>query len=353
MIEELEQNHTPKYFVGRESEFFQLDSLISNFLEKNEKRNVLINGNTAQGKTLTLEKIREKYPDKIIYVSCAESLTPKKIFRKLYSGDFSSIMKHFQDKFQKEGKKIFIFDEVNKIDNSNLEEFFNCLNTMFRILQVPIIVITNRGTIERNIPADAWSTLRFNQIIFHPYNQNQIISILESRIREAKENSRDIIDIPEDSLFYLSMMVVKNDSDVRLAMSILNDCINYSDFSEVKINELIDNSVKQETKFWFNSLNETEKIFLDGLINIIYKKKVNSVSFSEICSYIFEKSQIKTSGRVSQLIHKFKFNIPLLKTEYLFLGVGGGKEVKISFISDKEIENLIFLFERSYDRNLQ
>ena len=347
MIEELEQSHVPKYFVGRETEFQQIDNLLNDFFQNKEKKNILINGNTSQGKTLTIEKIKEKYSDRIIFVSCAEAITPKKIFRKLYHGDFSSTISYFQERFKTEEKKVFIFDEVNKISNSNLIEFFDCLNTFFRGVQSPIIIITNKGKIEEGIPSDAWSYLRFNQIIFRPYYQTQIVNILKSRIQEARENQRKIPEISEDAILYLSGKVVRNGSDIRLAMFILDECIKTLDFSQEKINELVENSVKQETKFWFNSLNETEKTFLEGLCYIIFKKKINSVSFSEICSYVFDNSEIKTSGRISQLIHKFKFNIPLLKTQYSYLGMGGGKEVKISFNSQKDIENLLSLFDKS------
>jgi hypothetical protein len=103
---------------------------------------------------------------------------------------------------------------------------------------------------------------------------------------------------------------------------------------------------REEVNSWIETLNETEKMVLRGLVEIPLSHEVGgkipyNISYSELAEYLFKNTDIKSSARLSQILWRFEFDDIIIKTKNQFLGRAGGKKKIISIISEETFKNLV------------
>lgn len=344
-MEELTEVYKPRKILFRDEEVNELKERIRFYKEKKIVTNIIIHGGSGSGKTTIINAITDETQD-CLYLSCANTQSSKKIFRKLYNSEFSKIIERF-----KQEPKIFIFDEINKI--KDLTEFFDDINTFYRQVQSPIILITNRQDINKKMPDDARLTLFFEKIFFKSYNALQIKEILKERLKEARENGKIVPEIPEGAFSFISALAISQGS-IRLAFRLLNEAIESEKFSVEDIEKDFARIQREEVLCWIETLNETEKMVLKGLIEIPLShqydnKFINEVEYSELAKYLFEKTPIKTSARLSQILWRFQYDDIVIKTKDIWLGRAGGKRKVISIISEEMFATLLGIFFPNYE----
>jgi len=307
------------------------------FAQSNPKNKIVLGAPGTGKTTLMLNIFKEKGNAHWEYILCADLKTSRRVFSKLHSSDLRAVIKKF-----KESPKIIIFDEINKI--TNLEEFFNDLNAFFRATNCPIILITNRQDLKRRMPADAEGTFHFTFLKFVPYNAIQIKEILLSRIAEARENGKDIssekVEVP---VAYISALIAR-DGNTRRAFELLNNVISEGKYTNADIDKYLDDMDRQSTLEWIEVLGDTEKIFLKCLLDLVFEKNENRVSYSEIVDYFHKNSHIRTSARVTQILDKIQDERIIEIKIYYPGGKGtrnyGRKDSIIRFIDEKNIPEL-------------
>lgn len=342
MIAQLQDNYIPKKILFREEQIEEVKKIFESFKKDFRPKNRIISGGTGTAKTTLIKKICEDYSESdYIYLSCAGYTTSKRTFRSLLPSvkSFQKIIDYLNN-----NRKILIFDEINKI--SNITEFFDDLNTLYRGSLCPVVLITNRADLFRKMPDDAYQTLNFQKIMFNPYNAIEFTEIINERIKEIKESGNKK-EIPEGSIEFLSALLC-SDGSIRRAFEILEYCYEDNNFSNLFIRNQFSNIQVKEKKLWINSLYETEKevfkTILDIAIRQIDNKEFNNeIAYNEVGKEFLKKSHIKTGERVSQIITKFEKDF-VIHSEEVWFGRVGGKHKILKFFSGEDLSNYINLF---------
>ncbi len=208
----LDKGYTPidVKIMHRKKEIETYMRHLSDALQNIVPGNLFIYGKIGTGKTMItklvtsqLEKKALEYGVKVkaVYIQCEASSTNTAVFRvinnslmvetgmeitktansfNIYFMKFCQLMKRLN------GILIIIFDEIDKLDNPDI------LNLLSRVKEsgfldenVCIIGITNDIGFEENLDARTMSVLSRTNIIFSPYNANQLRDILQQRAEMA------------------------------------------------------------------------------------------------------------------------------------------------------------------------
>jgi len=336
MIRELTESFDPKKVFHRKEQIKVIDAVFKNFNKFGMGSNLLIQGVTGSGKTTVTSKIiRDNTPEKdnnILFISGADTKTTFKTLRALFDLNYSTIEKLISGgiKFLKEHPKILVIDEVNKIrDQDNL---FDNLNTIYRVTQCPIIIITNKRTIIDNMPEDARLTLFFDKVEFPSYNAMEIKDIIEDRLKEIKS-----IKFPKNAFLKVYAYAGRQGS-ARVALQIIIKCILANNYTEKYIDGVAKNLEKEDWKTFINGLTQSEKRFLDSLLNISEKKQF--FRHSDLTLNLKDLSP----SRISQLVTAFE-DYGILVTEYRNLGRGNGRYRTMRFVSQEirsQLEGVLY-----------
>lgn len=334
MLTELTEIYIPDIFIHRENQLNFIRKIFSNFKEHGLAGNVILIGSSGAGKTSTLKKIISEQ-DNHIYISASEANTTNKLLKLLtHSNSHSSsdLLIALKEKF-KEDPKILIIDEIGKIIDP--ENFYNCLNDFYREAQVPIILVTNKWNFIEQMPEDARLTLFLERVEFPSYNAFQISDILNHRIDLIKGK---VPFIPsQSSIEYISAKVVKDHlSSIRVALGVLLRCVVDMNDSVDFIERKLDQVKEQEWRTFIHKLTETEKEFINIVLNITENKI--EVSMPEIN----ERMDRVGPSRISQLATLF-IDYGLLKAKYKNLGKAGGKYRVLEFSRPEHRVKLIKL----------
>ncbi|MEA3248162.1 MAG: AAA family ATPase [Nanoarchaeota archaeon] len=336
MIRELTESFEPKKVFHRKEQIKIIDAVFKNFREFGMASNLLIQGVTGSGKTTVISKTindnQQNGEKDVLFVSGADTKTTFKTLRALFDINCSTSEKLLAEgiQFLRKNPKILIIDEVNKIkDHENL---FDSLNTIYRVTQCPIIIITNKRTIIDNMPDDARLTLFFDKIEFPSYNATEIKDIINDRLRTLKN-----IKIPKMALQKIYAYSARQGS-ARVALQIIVKCILANNYKEAYIDHVEKSLEREDWKTFINGLTASEKRFLGSLFSISDQKQY--FRHSDLTLNLKDLSP----SRISQLVTSFE-DYGVLVTEYRNLGRRNGRYRVIRFVSSEirfQLEDVIY-----------
>ena len=321
---ELTDKFIPQRFLFREGQYNQIKKIFSDFKEdRYMATNLIILGTTGAGKTSMIRKIINEQ-DNNLFVSAMENKTTNRILKALSGKKLCSDSELIQClvKLLNENPKILIIDEVGKIQDP--ENFCNTLNAIYRLTNVPIIVITNKWTFIEEMPDDAKLTLFFNKVEFPSYSAIQLKEILKERLVCIREKTD--FDFSEGSLEYLSAKIIKEHfGSVRTALVILNQCVTARDDSIKFINEKIEYIETQEWESFLHKLSSLEKDFLNIILELAENEE--EIPSTDIANRM---KGLASPSKISQIITSF-IDYGIIKAKWKHLGRAGGKHRIISF----------------------
>jgi archaeal cell division control protein 6 len=204
----LYDNYVPESLPEREEEINLIHDALSPATRGARPHNTFVYGKTGQGKTAGVNhKVKElqKFADEsdvldltVITHSCAKDNTSYQVVQnlvKLLTGskprgyDKSTVFEFLYDELQKiGGTVIIILDEIDSIgdDDDILYEIPRALsNGHLEDMWVSVIGISNDFDFRNNLSPKVKDTLCEEEILFPPYNANQLCSILERRAEKA------------------------------------------------------------------------------------------------------------------------------------------------------------------------
>ena len=327
MINELTEYYEPEKILHRAEQIKDVDNVFKNFKKFGVASNLLIQGVTGSGKTTIITKVIKDNTigeEDHIFISGAETQTSFKTLRAIFDLNFSTIERVLTEgvKKLKSHPKIIIIDEVNKIRDCN--NLFDNLNTIYRGIPCPIIVITNKRTIVDSMPDDARLTLLFDKVNFPAYNAIEIKNIVKDRIKRIRPK----IKVPEGALAKISAFSARGGS-ARIALMITMKCILSNDYSIKYIDKIAKNLEREDWLIFVKGLTPSEKRFLEALLQISDSKPF--MRHSDLTARLKDLSP----SRISQLVTSFE-DYGILVTEYKNFGRGTGRYRIIKFAS-KEI----------------
>lgn len=331
MFRELTEFYEPDCILHRDKQINEIKKIFENFKKFQYGSNALILGVTGSGKTTVINKIL-KEEDNHLFVSIADTKTSYKTLKILFDLSYNTEEKIIYEAISKlkQNPKILVIDEFNKCkDPQNL---FNNLNTIYRQTGCPIIIISNKRTLIEEMPEDAKKTLLFDKIDFPSYNPDELFDIILSRLEKIRKE-REINNIDEGSLKHICAIGGKEGS-ARIVLTITLKCLISNDFSTSAIRKQLKNLNEEDWRDFILKLSETEKNFLEVLLDV-YIKNNGKVAASDLIN----KIPGIAPSRVSQLITSFN-DYGIIKTETKNLGRGGGKFRTIKFSSDDVFDRL-------------
>ena len=233
---------SPHYLPGnlphREKEVEKIMKTLAPLLSGKRVNNLFIYGKTGTGKTSStklviekLEKVKEKYGVKVetIYINSRVINTKYQVLLKIvehlepkesYIGyPFS----HLYDKLLKtitkrEEHVIVTLDEIDKI--KSLDDLIYTLtraNDELTTGRITIIGITNNVMMKQQLDPRSKSTLCEEEMVFAPYNAEQIEDILEQRIKEGFKKGK----VEHSATSYAAALTANESGDARYALKLI------------------------------------------------------------------------------------------------------------------------------------
>ncbi|MBI4895155.1 MAG: AAA family ATPase [Candidatus Aenigmarchaeota archaeon] len=231
--EVLSTNFLPNTIVHRDTEIEIISSILAPILKGYKPSNVFIYGGIGCGKTVTIKYILEQLSKisnntyKTIYINCKMKKVSDTEYRIL-----SQILKEFDvlvpetgiatnvlyKKFFEEASKqniILVFDEIDCLVNKIGDEFL--YNISRSDSNISVVGITNNIYFAEKIDPRVRSSLAEEEIIFKPYNAEQLKDIISLRISDAfYENTID-----DSVLNKCAALAAQEHGDARRALDLI------------------------------------------------------------------------------------------------------------------------------------
>ena len=235
----LRHTYTPDELPHRDEQINALATILAPALKYETPSNVLIYGKTGTGKTATvkfvarqLEEMSSKLGVRCLvhYMNCELIDTQYRVFASIANALGRSIpmtglpTDYVYEEMKKalDSKKqvvIIVLDEIDKLVKKGDEALYNLtrINSELVNAKVSIIGISNDLKFKSFLDPRVLSSLSEEEIVFPPYNAEQLKDILEQRARLAFHEG--VLD--EDVIPYCSALAAQEHGDARKALDLL------------------------------------------------------------------------------------------------------------------------------------
>ncbi|XP_027205550.2 cell division control protein 6 homolog isoform X1 [Dermatophagoides pteronyssinus] len=302
--------------VGRDDEYQKLFKLIDQGLSSRTSLTVYISGPAGTGKTLTTTTVIEELQSspkwknhfKFISINCMSFQNANDFY--------SSIMAHFEPRRPKRSATtnnvntlssnasnpnleelktlinsqssssmmtIFVFDEIDQLQTKNQ----NVLNSIFRLpLQLPdrVILIGIANALDFTSKTMSWLKFgngnNFHEIRFLPYRKEQIVKIIENRLRELQDENKPLID--RSAVEFCARKIASSSGDIRKALDVCRRACELIDNDSCCSNNNNSRSPKPKTvmsplRSRENTVNKNEPVTVNLMMNVLNKVYGNAI----------------------------------------------------------------------------
>ncbi|MHC1635453.1 MAG: ORC1-type DNA replication protein [Candidatus Methanospirareceae archaeon] len=237
--EVLRPTYIPEDLPHRKEQIRELADILAPALKGEAPSNVLIYGKTGTGKTATtryvgkeLEEMGREIGSKcyFLYINCGVIDTQYRVFAhiaRLFKKNVpmtgwptDQVYLALKKGLDMEKRTVIVvLDEVDKLVSKGDEALYNLsrINGELKNARVSIIGISNDLTFTEMLDARVKSSLGEEEIIFPPYNANQLRDILEMRAREAFKEGV----LHEEVISLCAAFAAQEHGDARKALDLL------------------------------------------------------------------------------------------------------------------------------------
>lgn len=278
----LMNNYTPKKIFHRDEQIRELAKMLAPILRGEKSSNVFLYGKTGTGKTLTARYTsqqmtsvakQKKIPLKVIYVNCKLKKTADTEYRLLsyilkeygqnvpFTGlPTDDVYNQFYTKLDKEKHQLLlILDEIDELVKRAGDEFlYNITRVELKNTTVCLVGISNDLNFTDRLDPRVRSSMGGEDIIFPPYDADQIFKILQERSNSAFEEG--IID--EAVIAKCAAYAAREHGDARKAIDLLRVA-----------GELAERNESKEVDILHVDMAE-EKIEKDKIIDLVQNQPV-------------------------------------------------------------------------------
>jgi len=235
----LSPHFIPDVLPYREKEIEKIMYTIAPALENQRPKNLFIYGKTGTGKTCTVKKVMNEFRinskhEQDVYVNCRMYNSRYRVMQKIGKKFIEELDKtgfgisHFYEKIleyvqmpYKDGKEkriIVVLDEVDMVkDLDELMYMLTRINDELKSGSISIIGITNKLTFKDALDPRSKSSLCETEIVFKPYNSEQLKEILKQRAaRGFKEGT-----VHESAINLAAAIAAQETGDARYALQLL------------------------------------------------------------------------------------------------------------------------------------
>lgn len=203
----LRSSYVPSYLPFRENEMKQLASIVGPVIAGGMPSNAFLYGKTGLGKTVVAKAVLSALQKKIkelgksvllAFINCQLIDTTYRIYAHLCESigvevpitglPTDEVIKKFTMSLdEKNTHLIVVLDEVDFLQKKDSKTLYGLtrINSQLRHSSLSLIGITNDVMFKQNIDARVRSTLTEQEIVFLPYDSNQLKKIIEQRAEIA------------------------------------------------------------------------------------------------------------------------------------------------------------------------
>jgi len=340
-LEVFDESYIPWKVLFRDKLVEELSGYIELSRKLKYKRDVMLYGPPATGKTLCVRYLLREIGIKAAYATARG--TQHGVVHELCTSYGLNAPRRglstdsLLDSLLESEPEIIVVDEIDRINNDDKLSYF-----IWRLSRVSVsfLAISNTLTISNRIKdPSARSSYNPVEIFFPPYDAVQVGDILLSRVKEAGVGNI----ISEENVKYIAALCVSRNTDLRFGLNLLKKLIEKSLISGQPITEnMIEKTFEEvESQNFVNSIRELRPLHL-LIIRILLNGPMKLKSLYEICSAKYSRGLSrqwfsKTIGELEKL--------GIIDITVIGRGRGRGKEyiAEINSELDKSKIKLIFL----------
>lgn len=234
--ETLSPHYMPETILFRDKQIGTIVKNLTPSLKGDRGRNLFIYGNTGTGKTSCIKYVIDevkKLPTvkaKITYVNCRIYNSRYRVLSKIISDHIPTYAKRGYGLVQLYEKLINWVDEEDRVllvvldeidivkDLDDLIYTLTRANSDIKNGGITIVGISNKISFKEELDPRSLSTLYENELVFPPYNSNELAAILQQRA--ATSFKKDIVDTAAINL--AAAIAARENGDARYALKIMS-----------------------------------------------------------------------------------------------------------------------------------
>lgn len=302
----LDHRFIPETLPHRDEKIKSIANYWVESLQKNTPPDITIYGKTGTGKTAVtlyakkqLEEVASKrnLNIRIEYIRCTDYNTEYQILARLcqqlgkpvpYRGwTKAEVVNTFRNLFKKNilGEDLILIVILDELDVILKNDGDSILYTLTRTDNVSITSISNYVDFKSFIKPKVKSSLRDREIVFPPYNAQQLIDILKERSQLSfKEGT-----IADPVIPLCSALAAKEEGDARYALDLLKTS---GEIADEKGADVVEESFVIEAK---------DRIEHNKIIDVVMTLPIQQQRVLQAITYLTNKKEEITSGRLYEI----------------------------------------------------
>jgi len=290
----LSPHFIPKELPFRNRQMEDISSILAQTIKGKKADNLFIFGKTGTGKTSVTRRLGQQLTEfsraknlsvEISYVNCRNHNSKYRVLIKIVKDFFPNenflgfssafIYEKLLEFVEKERQLVIILDEIDKIkDMDDLIYSLSRANDEIEKGSISIIGISNNVTFKDRLGPRTKSSLCQHEMVFPPYNAQELFEILSQRARKAFKKGV----VEESAISLASAISAKESGDARTALMLLLRAGEIADRHELKAvtdKEVLKARKKVEEEIFINmisTLPEQEQLVLLAIANLSLSK---------------------------------------------------------------------------------